>query len=139
VDDAAQRELLARYMEAFEQYDIPRLQALLRADAVQQMPPLQLWVQGADEIGRFMLGPGIECVGSRLLPTRANGCPAFVQYHAGGVPFALTVLDVEPSGERVRAVHTYLLPELLFPAFGFALTDDSAVPVSSSLMEKSPT
>ncbi|MGH3266576.1 MAG: RNA polymerase subunit sigma-70, partial [Trebonia sp.] len=59
-DDNA--ELLARYVEAFEHYDIDRFVALLHDDAVQSMPPFAMWIQGAAEIGRFMVQPGpSEC------------------------------------------------------------------------------
>ncbi len=55
------------------------LTALLRSDAVNSMPPLPLWLLGQDEIRAWMLGPGLECRGSRLLPTAANSCAAFAQ------------------------------------------------------------
>ena len=79
--DDADSELLARYVDAFERYDIDRLVTLLREDAVQSMPPFAMWIQGAADIGRFMVEPGpSQCRGSRLLATSANGCPAFGQY-----------------------------------------------------------
>ena len=49
--DAEQRELLARYVDAFERYDIDPLVTLLHDDAVQSMPPFAMWLQGPDEIG----------------------------------------------------------------------------------------
>ena len=118
--DAGRRELLARYVDAFERYDIDRLVTLLRADAVQSMPPYAMWLQGAEDIGRFMLGPGIGCRGSRLIPLSANGSPAFGHYKAdpagGHAPWALVVLEI--SGERVAGIHSFLDVEQLFPAFG---------------------
>jgi RNA polymerase sigma-70 factor (ECF subfamily) len=115
-----QRELLAQYVDAFERYDIERLITLLHDDAVQSMPPYAMWLQGAPDIGRFMLGPGIGCRGSRLLPTEANGCPAFGHYKidpAGGhAPWALQVIEL--SGERISGIHSFLEPEELFRAFG---------------------
>jgi RNA polymerase sigma-70 factor (ECF subfamily) len=117
--DADRAELLARYVDAFERYDIPRLVTLLHEDAIQSMPPFAMWLQGRDEIGRWLLGAGIGCRGSRLLPTAANGCAAFGQYRidpAGGhAPWALQVLEV--SGERISGFHAFLDTEL-FAAFG---------------------
>jgi RNA polymerase sigma-70 factor (ECF subfamily) len=118
--EADQRELLARYVDAFERYDIDALVRLLRDDAVQSMPPYAMWLQGAADIGHWMLGLGIGCRGSRLIPTSANGSPAFGQYRpdpAGGhAPWALQVIEI--SGDQVSAIHSFLDAEELFPAFG---------------------
>jgi RNA polymerase sigma-70 factor (ECF subfamily) len=84
------------------------------------MPPYAMWLQGAADIARWMLGPGIDCRGSRAIPTSANGCPAFGQYRpdpAGGhAPWALQVL--ETSGDQVVAIQSFLDAEELFAAFG---------------------
>jgi len=116
----ADHALLADYLSAFESYDVSRLTALLRADAVQSMPPLAMWLRGADHIGQFMLGPGAECRGSRLLPTSANGCAAYAQYRRDGsggyTPWAIQV--VETDGDRIGALHCYVIPGL-FAVFGF--------------------
>jgi RNA polymerase sigma-70 factor (ECF subfamily) len=118
--DAGQRALLARYVDAFERYDIDTLVTLLHDDAVQSMPPYAMWLAGAADIGRFMLGPGAGCRGSRLIPRTANGCPAFGHYKpdpAGGhTPWALMVLEI--SAGRVAGIHSFLDPGHLFPAFG---------------------
>jgi RNA polymerase sigma-70 factor, ECF subfamily len=117
--DAEQQELLARYVDAFERYDIDSLVTLLHDDAVQSMPPYALWLRGRDEMGKWYLGQGIGCKGSRLLATAANGCPAFASYRPQGPgvwePFALQI--IETSGGRISAIHNFLYPEL-FPAFG---------------------
>lgn len=117
--DDAQRQLLARYVDAFERYDVDRLVSLLRDDAIQTMPPFAMWLRGAEHIGQWMLGPGKGCNGSRLLATKANGSPAFGQYRpdpAGGhAPWALHVIEL--SGERVAAIHSFLDAERLFPSF----------------------
>ena len=114
-----QRELLSRYIEAFENYDISTLVTLLHDDAVQSMPPYAMWLQGAENIGAWMLGPGFGCKGSRLLPTIANGCPAFGQYRVdpegGHKPWALQVLEI--SDGRISGFHAFLDTEL-FAAFG---------------------
>ncbi|MDQ1368796.1 MAG: polymerase sigma-70 factor, subfamily [Acidimicrobiaceae bacterium] len=117
--DADQQDLLARYVDAFERYDIERLVALLHEDAVQSMPPYAMWMRGRDEIGRWFLGAGIGCAGSRLIATEANGCPAFGQYrvdpNGGHTPWAIQVIEV--SGDRISAFNAFLDTNL-FPAFG---------------------
>ena len=118
--DDEQRGLLARYVEAFERYDMDRLTSLLREDASWSMPPLELWLQTHDDIRRWCLGPGIGCKGSRLVPTQANGQPAFGQYKPaaeGGLePWALQV--VETSDGRITGIGFFLDTPSLFPLFG---------------------
>ncbi len=129
--DDADSELLARYVDAFERYDIDRLVTLLRDDAVQSMPPFAMWLRGAADIGRFMLEPGpSQCRGSRLLAASANGCPAFGQYkpdpQGGYTPWALQVLEI--SGGEITGMQFFLAfldPERLFPAFGLPLHLDA--------------
>jgi RNA polymerase sigma-70 factor (ECF subfamily) len=116
-----QAELLARYVDAFERYDIETLVTLLHEDAVMSMPPFAMWIRGAMDIGRWMVEPGpSECRGSRLVATEANGCPAFGQYRrdpAGGhTPWALQVLEI--SDGRICEFHAFLDTAQLFPAFG---------------------
>jgi RNA polymerase sigma-70 factor, ECF subfamily len=123
----ADRALLDRYVDAFERYDIESLVALLHEDAVQSMPPFELWLRGATDIGRWMVEPGpSECRGSRLVPTSANGCPAFGQYRpdpAGGfTPWAIQVLEY--SEGRIAQMSFFLAfldPERLFSFFGLPL------------------
>ncbi|HEY5100736.1 MAG TPA: sigma-70 family RNA polymerase sigma factor [Gaiellaceae bacterium] len=117
VDDA----LLERYVAAFEAYDIDLLTELLREDAIQSMPPFDLWLAGRDDIFTWWFGPGIECKGSRVVPVRtANGSPAFGQYkidpEGGYTPWALQVL--ETSGGRISELTFFLDTERLFPLFG---------------------
>jgi RNA polymerase sigma-70 factor (ECF subfamily) len=122
----ADAELLARYVDAFERYDIEALVALLHEDAVQSMPPFAMWVQGARNIGRFMLEPTPSgCRGSKLVPLAINGCPAFAQYkplpEGGYAPWAIQVLEV--SEGRVASLNYFLaLLDLaeLFPFLGLA-------------------
>jgi RNA polymerase sigma-70 factor, ECF subfamily len=117
--DPERAALLTRYVEAFERYDMDGLVALLRDDVVQSMPPYPLWLEGPDDIVRWMLGAGKACRGSRLLPTSANGCPAFGQYRvdpAGGYePWGLQVIEVSPGG--ITGIHNFLGEEH-FAAFG---------------------
>ena len=103
---ADQEALLARYLDAFERYDMEALAALLHADAIQTMPPYAMWLRGRADLVAWYVGPGAECAGSRLLPGWANGCPAFAQYRidpAGGhTPWALQVLELR--GDRIAEV-----------------------------------
>jgi RNA polymerase sigma-70 factor, ECF subfamily len=119
--DAAARALLARYVEAFQDYDVERLTALLREDAVQSMPPFDMWLQGRDDMLAWWFGPGIGCRGSRVLPAPdANGLPTFGQYKpaedGGWDPWSLQV--VELSGGGIREITFFLDTETLFPLFG---------------------
>jgi RNA polymerase sigma-70 factor, ECF subfamily len=115
-----QSQLLERYVDAFERYDIEALVTLLRDDATLSMPPYTLWLRGQDAIRTWLLGRGIGCRGSRLLPTNASGLPAFGQYRLGpdGVhqPWSLTVLEL--SGSRIAAWNAFLDTDKLFPLFG---------------------
>jgi RNA polymerase sigma-70 factor (ECF subfamily) len=119
--EPSQAKLLAAYVDAFERYDIPALVNLLHEDAIQSMPPYPIWLQGAEDIGQWMLGPGIGCHGSRLLPApSANGCPAFGQYRvdpAGGhAPWGLHVLEI--SQGKIARYTNFLDSGPLFAAFG---------------------
>ncbi len=113
--------LLERYVAAFEAYDVELLTELLREDAIQSMPPFDLWLSGRDDIFTWWWGPGIACKGSRVIPVRsANGSPAFGQYkidpEGGYAPWALQVL--ETSGGRIAELTFFLDTERLFPLFG---------------------
>ena len=114
--------LLARYVAAFERYDMDALVRLLRDDVVMNMPPYALWLQGPTDVATWMLGPGAACRGSRLVATSANGGPAWGQYKpepAGGFsPWALVVPEV--AGERISGLTFFLDTAELFPAFGLA-------------------
>lgn len=120
--DPARSELLERYMAAFEAYDIEALTSLIREDALQSMPPYELWLQGRENIFEWWLGPGIECKGSRVLPAgMANGAAAFGQYRisqsgGGHDPWALQVIELGAGG--IARMTFYLNTERLFPLFG---------------------
>jgi RNA polymerase sigma-70 factor, ECF subfamily len=119
--DDAQRELLARYVAAFEDYDIDALTSLIQEDATQSMPPFDLWLRGRDDIFGWWFGPGIGCRGSRLVPTvSANGSPTYGQYkpapEGGYEPWALQVLELSDDG--IAEFTFFLDTETLFPLFG---------------------
>jgi RNA polymerase sigma-70 factor (ECF subfamily) len=119
--DAADAELLERYVEAFERYDMEALTALIHEDATQSMPPFDMWLTGRDDIFRWWWGPGIACEGSRVVPTvAANGAPAFGQYkpvEGGGFePWALQVLEVRDG--KIVELTFFLDTQRFFPLFG---------------------
>jgi RNA polymerase sigma-70 factor, ECF subfamily len=115
-----QKTLLARYVSAFESYDISSLVKLLRDDATFSMPPYAMWLRGHEDVSVWYLGHGIGCKGSRLIPMSMNGSPAFAQYKlnpAGDrrVPWSIQV--VELSGDRIGHLH-HFLDTTLFARFG---------------------
>jgi RNA polymerase sigma-70 factor, ECF subfamily len=122
--DEADRELLDRYVAAFEAYDVERLTDLLHEDATQSMPPYDLWLTGRDDIFTWWFGPGIGCKGSRVVATvSANGSPAFGQYKpgpdGGHEPWALIVLELRDG--RIGELTFFLDTARLFPLFGLSL------------------
>jgi RNA polymerase sigma-70 factor (ECF subfamily) len=128
--DAEAEALLARYVDAFERYDIKAFVSLLHEDATQNMPPYDMWLAGREHIGAWMLGPGIGCRGSRLLPITVNGVPGFAHYKPGPsdrlVPWALQVLEIRDG--RVAAISSFL-DTRLFAHFGLP---ESVAPVGST-------
>jgi len=116
--DAEGQELVDRYVDAFERYDVERLVSLLHEDATMSMPPFELWLQGSKEIGRWFLGQGIGCKDGRVRTTWANGCPVAATYKRttdGYVPFSIQVLEI--SDGRITSINNFLYSEL-FTAFG---------------------
>jgi RNA polymerase sigma-70 factor (ECF subfamily) len=119
--DDEQQALLAKYVDAFERYDLDAFVTLLSEDVRQSMPPFPMWLVGGDQIKAWMAGPGAECEGSVLIPTVANGAPAFGQYRPSGPngahePWALHVLEIH-DGEIV-GLNFFLDTDTLFPMFG---------------------
>jgi RNA polymerase sigma-70 factor (ECF subfamily) len=116
------RELLTRYVDAFERYDMDALTALIHEDATQSMPPYELWLTGRRDVLGWWVGPGAGCRGSRVLPTvAANGAPAFGQYKpsetgSGYDPWALQVLEIADG--RIVEFTFFLDTETIFPLFG---------------------
>jgi RNA polymerase sigma-70 factor, ECF subfamily len=120
--DEADAELLARYVEAFERYDMDALTSLIQEDATQSMPPFDLWLRGRDDILSWWVGPGAGCRGSRVIPAPgANGSPTFGQYKPsptgqGYEPWALQVLEVADG--KIVEFTFFLDTDTLFPLFG---------------------
>ncbi|HEV3070414.1 MAG TPA: sigma-70 family RNA polymerase sigma factor [Solirubrobacteraceae bacterium] len=115
-------ELLARYLDAFQHYDMEALTTLIHEDATQSMPPYELWLSGREDILAWWVGPGAACRGSRVIPTvTANGSPAFGQYKpsetgSGYDPWALQVLEI--ANGKIVEFTFFLATETLFPLFG---------------------
>jgi RNA polymerase sigma-70 factor (ECF subfamily) len=123
--DEASAELLARYVDAFQRYDMEALTSLIHEDATQSMPPYDMWLAGRDDILAWWVGPGNGCRGSRVIATRAaNGAPAFGQYKPndagdGFEPWALQVLEIVDG--RITGFTFFLDTERVFPLFGLPL------------------
>jgi RNA polymerase sigma-70 factor (ECF subfamily) len=113
-DPAAEGDVLAAYVDAFERYDVDALVRLLRDDAIVEMPPFDLWLQGREEIRRWLIA--MDALRDHFLtPVEANGSPAVAVYvprAPGGRPaaFAIHVLDVVDGG--IEAIHSYLDTDL---------------------------
>ena len=98
-----QRVLLDHYVMAFEDKNVSAIVALLTKDAVWEMPPFTTWYRGPDHVGRHL---ATRCPGGpgdfRLVPTKANGQPAFALYLRGDdgdfQPFTLQVLTLTSAG-----------------------------------------
>ena len=117
--DPEHEALLARYVDAFERYDMTALAQLLRDDVVISMPPHDLWLTGPEDVIGWMAGPGQGCAGSKLLAVQANGTAAFGSYKPAGngrrERLALQVIEVK--GGKISGHHNFLYPEL-FAEFG---------------------
>lgn len=115
--DPRLRALLDRYSAAFEAADLPAIRALLTDDVAFEMPPYAMWARGPEDTIRLLeaqcpAGPG----DTRMIPTRANGGPAFAVYLRGHA-HAVQTLTVTPRG--VSRIVVFLKPELL-SVFGFS-------------------
>ena len=122
--DADQADLLARYVDAFQRYDMEQLVTLLADDALMTMPPFAFWVRGAQDVCRWMLEPTPSlCRNSIMVPAgQVNGVQALAQYKpdpAGGyAPWALQVHEV--SGGRVSRLTFFLDTGRIFAELGLA-------------------
>lgn len=112
-------DLLERYVDAYERYDMDALVAVLRDDAVMSMPPHELWLNDVEQTVQFMLGPGAMCAGSKLVPVQVNGSPGYASYKPVGdgrwEPWAIQVIEVDDG--LIAGHHHFVFPEL-FEYFG---------------------
>jgi RNA polymerase sigma-70 factor (ECF subfamily) len=127
--DAKKTEMLARYVDAFEKYDVSLLANVIRDDARQSMPPYDLWLQGREDMFKWWFGPGIGCRGSKLVPVgMANGSAAFGQYKPSATgkglePWSIQVVELTPDG--IGEITFFLDTARLFPLFGLPPRLDS--------------
>ena len=122
---AADRELLAAYIDAFERSDVDALARLLRDDAILEMPPFELWMRGPDDIRRWLLS--VDAFGQEhLTPVDANGSPAVAVYRPqapGLQPTAFSIQVLDTVAGHISAIHVFLDPAL-FALFGLPVEPD---------------
>jgi RNA polymerase sigma-70 factor (ECF subfamily) len=119
-----QWEVVDRYVDAFQSYDVDTLVGLLRHDVAFSMPPYTLWLQGPENVRGWLLGPGSVCRDSRLVRVEASASPAFAQYHltADGTYQAWALIVLELDADRISGWTSFLDTGKLFPLFGLSLT-----------------
>jgi RNA polymerase sigma-70 factor (ECF subfamily) len=115
----AQQKLLGRYLQAWEGHDVDGFVAVLKEDATAVMPPWLQWFVGRETIGTFFAAAWKTCGGLHLVPTAANGQPAFAIYEFSGADkrwnaHSIHVLTLE--NEAISAITLFLDPHL-FEAF----------------------
>jgi RNA polymerase sigma-70 factor (TIGR02960 family) len=123
-DSKLERDIVGRFSDAVEAGDIDGMVALLTDDAWVTMPPEPYEYQGPAAIAAFLRGREVARGAMRLVPTRANGQPAFACYLPSpqtdiARPYALFVLTVE--GDRISAI-TWFADSSVFPQFGLPRT-----------------
>jgi RNA polymerase sigma-70 factor (ECF subfamily) len=119
---AREQRLTARFADAFERGDIPAIVALLTDDARLSMPPFPFEYQGGDAIGHFLHAVSFRggTRMGRLIPTRANGQPAFGYYirdQYAPVSRAHGIIVLTLAGDRISGI-TGFTDNSLLPLFG---------------------
>jgi RNA polymerase sigma-70 factor (ECF subfamily) len=121
------QDLLGRYIEAFETYDMDKLVELFTADAIFEMPPFDGWYQGPQDIVTLskMHCPAEGAGDMRFLRTTANGQPAAALYMLNRETgkheeFQLHVMAVRQDG--IGHVVTFHTGDGLFASFGLPTT-----------------
>ena len=126
--DGEQQQLLARYVDAFERFDVESLVSLLHEDAVMSMPPYDMWLLGPVGLANWLHGGGSGCRGSRLRAIEANGFPAFAQWRrseSGSGYDAFSIHVPEVTGTKISGLHFFVDPTL-FPLWGLPQHLDDA-------------
>jgi RNA polymerase sigma-70 factor, ECF subfamily len=119
--DEVNADLLSRYVDAFQRYDMTALLDLIHEDAVMTMPPFEMWLRGLRDIATWMVLPGpSKCADSRLVPVQANGVTAWGQYRpapdGGYEAWGLHVHEF--TGGKISRYTIFLDVDRLFPRFG---------------------
>jgi RNA polymerase sigma-70 factor (ECF subfamily) len=122
----AQQKLLGRYLRAWEGHDLDVFVALLREDATYTMPPWRQWYAGREEIRSFFAVAWKTCGGLRLVPTAANGQPAFAVYERTGADARWTAHSIHVlalDDDMISTLSLFVPPTgpRLFHAFGLPL------------------
>jgi RNA polymerase sigma-70 factor, ECF subfamily len=123
IGDDRLREVVERYVTAWEAGDVAGIVALLTEDATFAMPPRPSWYRGPAAIGRFLAAhPLAGAEGWRHLPVRANGQPALGVYvwapgRARHVAHAIELLTLDGGG-RIAGVMAFHEPSAAFARFG---------------------
>ncbi len=125
--DPTQQKLLDRYLHAWEHHDLDGFVALLQEEATFTMPPWTQWYIGREEIRSFFAAAWKTCGGMRLVPTAANGQPAFGIYErsADDRPWNAHSIHVLTLEQNTISTLTAFVPPTgphLFPAFGLPLS-----------------
>ncbi len=127
LSNPVQQKLLDRYLDAWQRHNVSGFVALLKEDATVVMPPWREWFVGRDNIGSFFGMAWKTCNGLRLVPTGANGQPAFAVYELSSGPDArwaahsIHVLSVDQ--DEISTITMFVPPTGpdLFKAFGLPL------------------
>ncbi|MFI7404635.1 sigma-70 family RNA polymerase sigma factor [Streptomyces sp. NPDC049541] len=106
----ADREVLDRYMAAFERADMDALLDLLQDGVELEMPPRLEWFRGKRDVLLFLRARGHGEGRYRMLPTRANGQPAVVMYVRGvdGVLRAHSVQVLTVAGGTLARITAFI-------------------------------
>jgi RNA polymerase sigma-70 factor (ECF subfamily) len=133
--NAAQQKLLDRYLAAWERHDVAGFVALLKEDATFTMPPWLLWYAGREAIGAFFATAWQVCGGLRLVPTAANGQPAFGVYEYCSAEkrwaaHSIHVLALDEEGIATLTIFTPPVGPDLFAPFGLRSVLAEAAPAA---------
>jgi RNA polymerase sigma-70 factor (TIGR02960 family) len=121
MDVQPEQQLLSRYVEAFEQFDIAALVALFHEEGCVSMPPFEMWIRGKEDLSAFYSLTRWHCEGSRFVPITVNGgYPALAQYMPGKegsglVPWGIHVIETKEN--QILHVQNFIHTPL-FSRFG---------------------
>jgi RNA polymerase sigma-70 factor (TIGR02960 family) len=131
-DSPSENAILERFVRAWETADLDALVALLTDDVFMSMPPMPFEYDGRDAVARFCAGIFSSGRRFKLVPTRANGQPAFGAYVAGpnGFSHGVGIFVLALAGERICAMTRF--ESSAFPWFGLPSSLASRQPEATS-------